>query len=227
MKLNSFKQVCTMLFIFLAHLISSPTFANAPTAPQVPEATPLSTLTTQSTPSSSNDSEAKPTEALENSQVLLKTTEGEIILELDMKKAPVSVTNFLNYVDSGFYNNTPFHRVIKGFMIQGEGFDLEFNKKPTQPTIKNEAKNGLKNIRGSIAMARTQVVDSASSQFFINLEDNSFLDHGIRDFGYAVFGQVIKGMDIVEKISETPTSIKHRMRDVPVKSTYIIEAKRI
>lgn len=184
----------------------------SPEKPSPPKTTPAPDATT-STPATT--------------KVLLTTNKGEIVFELEPTKAPISVANFLEYVDAGFYNNTTFHRVIKGFMIQGGGFDLSFKKKSTRTAIKNEAKNGLKNIRGSIAMARTQVVDSATSQFFINLDDNSFLDHGVRDFGYAVFGQVIKGMDIVDQIAATPTTVKHRMRDVPETALFIKEAKRL
>lgn len=119
--------------------------------------------------------------------VLLTTSAGNIELELDKQKAPVSVQNFVDYVNSGFYNNTTFHRVIPGFMIQGGGFTEQMQQKKPNPPIKNEADNGLRNTRGTIAMARTADKDSATSQFFINVADNAFLDHGQRDFGYAVF----------------------------------------
>ncbi|PQN26047.1 peptidylprolyl isomerase A, partial [Shigella flexneri] len=122
--------------------------------------------------------------------VLLTTSAGNIELELDKQKAPVSVQNFVDYVNSGFYNNTTFHRVIPGFMIQGGGFTEQMQQKKPNPPIKNEADNGLRNTRGTIAMARTADKDSATSQFFINVADNAFLDHGQRDFGYAVFGKV-------------------------------------
>jgi peptidyl-prolyl cis-trans isomerase A (cyclophilin A) len=111
------------------------------------------------------------------------------------------VSNFLQYIESGFYNNTIFHRVINNFMVQGGGFDKHMQRKTTLPMIKNEAKNGLKNDRGTVAMARTGVVDSASSQFFINHKDNDFLNHGSRDYGYAVFAKVTKGMDVVDAIA--------------------------
>ena len=137
--------------------------------------------------------------------VLLTTSAGNIELELDKQKAPVSVQNFVDYVNSGFYNNTTFHRVIPGFMIQGGGFTEQMQQKKPNPPIKNEADNGLRNTRGTIAMARTADKDSATSQFFINVADNAFLDHGQRDFGYAVFGKVVKGMDIADKISQVPT----------------------
>lgn len=152
-------------------------------------------------------------------QVLMKTSKGDITLQLDRDRAPVSVDNFLTYVDSGHYNGTIFHRVIKDFMIQGGGFDANMRQKATLPPIKNEAQNGLKNRRGTIAMARTGVVDSATSQFFINVKDNVFLDHGARDFGYAVFGEVIAGMDVVDSIAFAPTGA----RDVP-REAIIIES---
>lgn len=143
--------------------------------------------------------------------VVMNTTAGAIELELDRAKAPVSVDNFLTYVESKHYDGTIFHRVIRDFMIQGGGFTADMRQKATLPPIKNEAENGLKNERGTIAMARTSIVDSATSQFFINVKDNTFLDHGARDFGYAVFGKVVKGMDIVDQISTTATG----PRDVP------------
>ncbi len=124
--------------------------------------------------------------------MLLTTSAGNIELELNSQKAPVSVKNFVDYVNSGFYNNTTFHRVIPGFMIQGGGFNEQMQQKKPNPPIKNEADNGLRNTRGTIAMARTADKDSATSQFFINVADNAFLDHGQRDFGYAVFGKVVK-----------------------------------
>lgn len=135
-----------------------------------------------------------------SSGVILKTSKGDITLRLFPFKAPVTVRNFMAYVDSGFYADTVFHRVIHDFMIQGGGFDRSLNLKATRPPIKNEAANGLSNLRGTIAMARTDVVDSATSQFFINVVDNPFLDHGVRDYGYCVFGRVVAGMDKVDAI---------------------------
>lgn len=149
--------------------------------------------------------------------VLMSTSEGDIVLQLDRANAPVSVDNFLTYVSSGHYDGTIFHRVIKDFMIQGGGFSADMRRKATLPAIKNEADNGLKNLRGTIAMARTRDVNSATSQFFINVKDNSFLDHGARDFGYAVFGKVVSGMDIVDRIANAPTG----PRDVPVSTVTI------
>ena len=158
-------------------------------------------------------------EAADSVHVLMKTSAGDIELELDRSKAPISVDNFLTYVESKHYDGTVFHRVIRDFMIQGGGFSADMRQKATLPPIKNEAENGLKNTRGSIAMARTSVIDSATSQFFINVKDNSFLDHGARDFGYAVFGKVVKGMDVVDSIATSPTGA----RDIP-RETILIES---
>lgn len=141
-----------------------------------------------------------------SSTAIIKTNVGDIHIRLNEAAAPKTVNNFRTYVNSGFYTNTVFHRIIKGFMIQGGGYDTSMKKKKTNPPIKNEAANGLKNITGSIAMARTQDINSATSQFFINVNDNNFLNHGYRDYGYAVFGQVIKGMNVVKKIAATPTN---------------------
>ena len=138
---------------------------------------------------------------------------------------PISVKNFLAYVDSGYYNGTIFHRVIPNFMVQGGGFTPDMQQKATQPPIKNEADNGLRNVRGSLAMARTSAVDSATSQFFINVADNAFLDHGQRDFGYAVFGKVVKGMDVADKISQVPTHDVGPYQNVPSKPVVILAAK--
>lgn len=157
--------------------------------------------------------------------VLLTTSEGNIELALDNQKAPVSVKNFVEYVNSGFYNGTTFHRVIPGFMVQGGGFVDEMKQKATNPPIKNEADNGLRNVRGTIAMARTAEKDSATSQFFINVADNAFLDHGQRDFGYAVFGKVVKGMDVADKISQVQTSNVGPYQNVPSKPIVIKSAK--
>ncbi|PAU64176.1 peptidylprolyl isomerase [Pseudomonas indica] len=165
--------------------------------------------------------------AAENPHVLLTTSAGEIEIELEAEKAPVSVKNFLAYVDSGFYNGTIFHRVIPGFMIQGGGFDAEMQQKDTQAPIKNEADNGLHNVRGTLAMARTQSVNSATSQFFINHQDNAFLDHGSRDFGYAVFGKVVRGMDVVDQIAQVPTGNRGMFQNVPRQPVVILSAKRL
>lgn len=158
-------------------------------------------------------------------RVVLTTSLGQIELELDNQKAPISVKNFLSYVERGFYDNTIFHRVIPGFMIQGGGFVSSMQQKNTDAPIKNEADNGLKNLRGTIAMARTAEQNSATSQFFINLVDNDFLNHGERDFGYAVFGKVVKGMDVVDKISAVATGNSGPNQNVPTKPVTIISAK--
>lgn len=163
--------------------------------------------------------------AQQDVRVLLTTSAGNIELELDKQKAPVAVTNFVDYVNSGFYNNTIFHRVIPGFMVQGGGFNQDLTQKPTQAPIKNEADNGLRNLRGTVAMARTAEKDSATSQFFINIADNAFLDHGQRDFGYAVFGKVIKGMDVADKIAQVPTKNVGPYQNVPAKPITILSAK--
>jgi peptidyl-prolyl cis-trans isomerase A (cyclophilin A) len=161
--------------------------------------------------------------------VVLETSMGSITIELDRAKAPITVDNFLKYVDDGFYNNTIFHRVIPNFMIQGGGMTQDLReKKTTYPSIKNESTNGLKNKRGTIAMARTSVPDSASSQFFINLKDNEFLDraNAADGVGYAVFGKVTEGMDVVDKIAKVQTVRKGPHEAVPVEPVIIKSAKR-
>ena len=161
----------------------------------------------------------------DNPTVLLETSSGDILVELFADKAPQTVANFLKYVDDGFYTNTIFHRVIPGFMIQGGGFNEQMQQKQPNPPIKNEADNGLRNTRGTIAMARTADQDSATSQFFINVADNAFLDHGQRDFGYAVFGKVVKGMDVADKISQVQTHNVGPYQNVPTKPVVILSAK--
>ena len=158
--------------------------------------------------------------------VVLSTTLGEITIELYPDKAPVTVENFLAYVDAGFLDKTIFHRVIPGFVLQGGGFTEKMDQKKTRPPIKNEAENGLKNERGTLSMARTSDINSATSQFFINLKNNSSLDHGTRDFGYAVFAKVTAGMDVVDKIAAVPTGNHGRFQDVPVKAVIIQSARR-
>lgn len=165
-----------------------------------------------------------------NPKVLMKTSKGDITIELYQDKAPITVRNFLSYVDAKFYDGTIFHRVIKSFMIQGGGMIADLQEKPTGPPIKNEAGNGLKNERGTIAMARTSVVDSATSQFFINHKDNSFLDHKDNSeagFGYCVFGKVITGMDVVDAIANSPTTTAQGMGDVPRQTITIISVQKI
>ena len=159
-----------------------------------------------------------------NPVVTMETSKGTIKIELDKEKAPISVNNFIAYANDKFYDGTIYHRVISNFMIQGGGFDEKMNQKPTKAPIKNEAGNGLKNTRGTIAMARTGVVDSATAQFFINVKDNDFLNHrddSQQGYGYAVFGKVIEGMDVVDKIKEVKTGNKGGFQDVPVETVVI------
>ena len=159
--------------------------------------------------------------------VELHTNHGVIKLELDAEKAPKSVENFLNYVKAGHYDNTVFHRVIDGFMIQGGGFEPGMKQKPTEAPIVNEANNGLKNVNGSIAMARTNDPHSATAQFFINVNDNEFLNHSSptpQGWGYAVFGKVVDGLDIVEKIKKVKTGSKGFHQDVPADDVIIEKA---
>jgi len=163
------------------------------------------------------------------SKVKLTTSLGEIIIQLNPEKAPISSANFLTYVNEGFYNNTIFHRVIPGFMAQGGGFDTDFNQKAVHDPIKNEADNGLPNKRGSIAMARTNVPDSATAQFFINYKDNASLNHTSptpSGWGYAVFGEVIEGMDVVDAMAKQPTGNRGGHQDVP-KTDIIVEKAEV
>ncbi|RMD82490.1 MAG: peptidyl-prolyl cis-trans isomerase [Candidatus Dadabacteria bacterium] len=168
--------------------------------------------------------------AAEHPVVIMKTNLGTIEIELYPDKAPVTVKNFLDYVDSGFYDGTIFHRVIKNFMIQGGGYDTNKHRKPTRAPIKNEADNGLKNEVGTIAMARTSDPDSATAQFFINVRDNPFLDFQSktpRGWGYAVFGRVVKGMDVVRKIENTPTKNEGGpFQNLPVEPVVIESIRR-
>ncbi len=163
----------------------------------------------------------------ENVKVLMKTSKGDIELELYADKAPLTVKNFLRYVDEGFYNDTIFHRVINSFMIQGGGFDKDMQKKHTHAPVQNEAMNGLKNRRGTIAMARTSAPHSATAQFFINHVDNKSLDYPSGDgWGYCVFGKVTKGMDTVDKIADVYIVTRNGMRNVPEKPVILISATR-
>jgi cyclophilin family peptidyl-prolyl cis-trans isomerase len=168
-----------------------------------------------------------PAAIAENPKVKIETSKGPITVELYRDKAPLSVDNFLTYVDEGFYDGTIFHRVIKGFMVQGGGFGQDMKKKPTHAPVKNEADNGLKNERGTLAMARTSDPDSATAQFFINHKDNDFLNHTSKDqrgWGYAVFGKVTDGMDVVDKIATMPTGPGGPFpKDVPA-SPVVIES---
>jgi peptidyl-prolyl cis-trans isomerase B (cyclophilin B) len=164
-----------------------------------------------------------------STKVKFTTTLGTIIVQLNAEKAPVSSANFLTYVNEGFYNGTIFHRVIKGFMAQGGGFDTAFNQKTVHDPIKNEADNGLKNQRGTLAMARTNDPNSATAQFFINLKNNDFLNHtspSTSGWGYAVFGEVVEGMDVVDKMAEQATGNKGGHQDVP-KTDIVIEKAEV
>ena len=158
--------------------------------------------------------------------IILSTSAGDIHIELYADKAPISVKNFLAYVESGHYDGTIFHRVIPDFMIQGGGFTTDMQQKKTNAPIKNEADNGLSNEPYTLAMARTSDINSATCQFFINLADNTFLDHGTRDFGYAVFGKVVKGTEVVDKIAEVKTGRNGGHSDVPLTAVTINSAKK-
>jgi peptidyl-prolyl cis-trans isomerase B (cyclophilin B) len=162
-------------------------------------------------------------------KVKLTTSLGAIVIQLNNEKAPISAANFLSYVKEGFYNGTIFHRVIPGFMAQGGGFDTDFEQKKTHAEIQNEADNGLKNKRGTLAMARTNAPHSATAQFFINYKDNSFLDHTGKNasgWGYAVFGEVVEGMEVVDKMATVPTGNRGYHGDVP-KTDIVIEKAEV
>jgi peptidyl-prolyl cis-trans isomerase B (cyclophilin B) len=166
----------------------------------------------------------------ENPKVEMKTSEGKMVIELWADKAPITVENFLQYVDEAFYDGTIFHRVIDNFMIQGGGFTKDMQQKPPKKPIKNEAAAELKNDRGTIAMARTQQVDSATCQFFINVVDNDFLNHKNESpggFGYAVFGKVVEGLDVVDKIKAVKTGNMGPFGDVPKEPVIIESVKRV
>ncbi|MHB8772721.1 MAG: peptidylprolyl isomerase [Syntrophales bacterium] len=168
------------------------------------------------------------TAAVKNPLVLIQTNLGAIKVELFSREAPLSVKNFLDYAAAGFYEGTIFHRVIPKFMIQGGGFTPDLKQKKGSAPIKNEADNGLKNLRGTIAMARTMMVDSATAQFFINVVDNGYLDHRdttTKGYGYAVFGKVVEGMDVVDRIATVRTGIRNRIPDVPLAPVIIESAK--
>lgn len=161
---------------------------------------------------------------MSNTQIIINTSEGNIFAELVDEKAPKTVQNFIQYIKKEHFSNTIFHRVIKGFMIQGGGFDTDFDQKPTDKAIEIESNNGLKNTKGTLAMARTQDPNSATAQFFINLVDNDFLNYTestVQGYGYTVFGKVIDGMDVVEKIGQAPTENKGMHQDVPVENIVI------
>jgi cyclophilin family peptidyl-prolyl cis-trans isomerase len=169
--------------------------------------------------------EAAVTTATKNPTVIMETSMGTLEIELNKEKAPATVENFLKYVNEGFYNGTIFHRVIGNFMIQGGGFTPDMKQKSTHAPIKNEADNGLKNEVGTLAMARTSDPDSATAQFFINVADNSFLNRSARDAGYAVFGKVVNGMDVVNKIKGVATTNKGMHENVPTTPVEIKSVK--
>ena len=158
--------------------------------------------------------------------VRFETSHGTFTVELFPKEAPVSVENFLRYVDDGHFDGTVFHRIVPGFVIQGGGLTKDFSSKKTRAPISNEAKNGLKNTRGSLSMARTSDINSATSQFFVNLADNAFLDHSARDYGYAVFGRVTEGMDVIDKIARVGTGRRQGYTDAPLEDVVIVSARR-
>jgi peptidyl-prolyl cis-trans isomerase A (cyclophilin A) len=158
--------------------------------------------------------------------IRFETNQGNFTVELFEKEAPVSAANFLKYVDDGFFDGTIFHRVIPGFMIQGGGFTEDMAQKRGQPPIKNEADNGLKNKRGTLSMARTNDINSATSQFFVNLKDNDFLDHSKGNFGYAVFGRICDGIEVIDKIAAVETARRRGHEDVPVEAVIVASARR-
>jgi cyclophilin family peptidyl-prolyl cis-trans isomerase len=159
--------------------------------------------------------------------ILFETTLGDFKIEFFEKEAPLSVANFLKYIDDGFFDGTIFHRVVPGFVIQGGGFTEDMAQKKTEPPVKNEADNGLNNERGTLSMARTNDINSATSQFFVNLKDNEFLDHSRQNFGYAVFAKVTEGMDVIDKIAAVKTGRKRGHEDVPVDAVVMKSVRRI
>jgi peptidyl-prolyl cis-trans isomerase A (cyclophilin A) len=161
-----------------------------------------------------------------NPLVRFETSHGDFSVEVDEESAPISAQNFLRYVDEGYYDGTIFHRVIPGFMVQGGGFTADMEHKPGHAPIQNEANNGLKNQRGSLAMARTNDLHSATSQFFVNVVDNGFLDHRTGNFGYAVFGRVVGGIDVVDKIAKVKTGRRQGHDDVPAEPVLVKSARR-
>ncbi|MGQ0794049.1 MAG: peptidylprolyl isomerase [Deltaproteobacteria bacterium] len=209
------------LFVIAAAALLLPVFA-CQRGEQKPQTEAAKSDTSQSGGSEENKSAQGG-----NPMVVMSTSMGDIKIELFEDKAPITVKNFLSYVNEGFFDGTVFHRVIKGFMVQGGGFTSDLQQKPAKAPIKNEADNGVGNTRGTLAMARTNVVDSATSQFFINLVDNAFLNNGGRDFGYAVFGRVVEGMDIVDKIAGVRTGRVGPMADVPVEPIVVNSAKLV
>ena len=180
-------------------------------------------------PSAADEAAAPAPQENPMQKVLVKTTKGDFTVALDAAKAPLTVANFLAYVDEGFYAGTIFHRVIDGFMIQGGGFTRDMQQKPTHAPVKNEAANGLTNKRGTIAMARTSVVDSATAQFFINVVDNGFLDFRAptpQGFGYCVFGKLTSGLDVLDAIAKVPTTTVSWYENVPATPVVILSVRR-
>lgn len=159
--------------------------------------------------------------------IRFETTLGNFTVELFDDEAPVSVENFVKYVDEGFFDGTVFHRIVPGFVIQGGGFTEDMSQKRTNPTIKNEADNGLKNERGSLSMARTSDINSATSQFFVNLKDNGALDHSRGNFGYAVFGKVTQGMEVIDQIASVETGRRKGHEDVPLEAVIMTSVRRL
>jgi peptidyl-prolyl cis-trans isomerase A (cyclophilin A) len=159
--------------------------------------------------------------------IRFETTLGNFAIEFFEKEAPFSVANFLAYIDEGFFDGTIFHRIVPGFVIQGGGFTVDMSQKPTKPAIKNEADNGLKNSRGTLSMARTNDINSATSQFFVNLKDNEFLDHTRGNFGYAVFARVTEGLEVIDKIAAVETGRKRGLDDVPVEPVIMTSVRRV
>ncbi len=158
--------------------------------------------------------------------ISFETSHGAFTVELFPKEAPVTVENFLRYVDDRHFDGTIFHRIVPGFVIQGGGLTADFASRKTRAPIRNEARNGLKNLRGTLSMARTSEVDSATSQFFVNLTDNAFLDHGPSDFGYAVFGRIAQGMDAIDRIARVSTGRRKGYQDAPLEDVLIVSARR-
>jgi cyclophilin family peptidyl-prolyl cis-trans isomerase len=158
--------------------------------------------------------------------IRFETTLGNFTVELYADKAPVSTENFLKYIDEGFFDGTVFHRIVPGFVIQGGGFTEDMSQKKNHPPIKNEADNGVKNTRGTLSMARTNDINSATSQFFVNLKDNDFLDHTRGNFGYAVFGEVTEGMDVIDKIAAVKTGRRRGFEDVPLDPVIMTSVRR-
>lgn len=159
--------------------------------------------------------------------ILFETTLGDFKIEFFEKEAPISVANFIEYVEEGFFDGSIFHRIVPGFVIQGGGFTEDMAQKKTKAAIKNEADNGLKNSRGTLSMARTNDVHSATSQFFVNLKDNDFLDHSRGNFGYAVFARVTEGMDVIDKIAKVQTGRKRGFDDVPVDAVIMKSVRKV